>query len=99
MGMHGCHFLVVFDINEDLKFAKIVIFEEGNITATGTYMFRHFWRSMCVITSNFGTMFSIDLFCCIRLYATVPLLLYCVQGAPILTDLALFSRLSSEDLT
>ena len=54
---------------------------------------------MCGITSNFATMFSIDLFCCIRLCATVPLLLYCVQGSPILTDLALFSRLSSDDLT
>ena len=26
MGMHDCRFLVVFDINEDLKFAKICIF-------------------------------------------------------------------------
>ena len=39
MGIHDCPFLVVFDINEDLKFAKICFFEEGNITATGTYMF------------------------------------------------------------
>ena len=41
MGMHDCPFLVVFDINEDLKFAKICFFEEGNITSTGTYMFSH----------------------------------------------------------
>ena len=80
VGMHDCRFLVVFDINEDLKFAKISFFEEGNITATGTYMFCNVLTNMCGITSNFATMFSIDLFCCIRLYATVPLLLYCVQG-------------------
>ena len=66
MGMHDCRFLVVFDINEDLKFAKLSFFEEGNITATGTYMICHFWTKMCGITSNFATMFSIDLFCCIR---------------------------------
>ena len=42
MGMHDCPFLVVFDINEVLKFAKISFFEEGNITSTGTYMFCHF---------------------------------------------------------
>ena len=41
MDMHDCPFLVVFDINEDLKFAKIRFLEEGNITATGTYMFCH----------------------------------------------------------
>ena len=46
MGMHDCRFLVVFDINEDLKFAKICFFEEGNITATGTYMFCHFWTNI-----------------------------------------------------
>ena len=39
MDMHDCPFLVVFDINADLKFAKIRFLEEGNITATGTYMF------------------------------------------------------------
>ena len=99
MGMHDCRFLVVFDINKDLKFAKIRFFEERNITATGTYMIYHFWTNTCGITSNFATMFSIDLFCCIRLCATVPLLLYCVLGSPILTDLALFSRLTSDDLT
>ena len=66
MGMHDCRFLVVFDINEDLKFAKLSFFEEGNITATGMYMIYHFWTNMCGITSNFATMFSIDLFCCIR---------------------------------
>ena len=80
VGMHDCHFLVVFDIYEDFKFAKISFFEEGNITAPWTYMCCHFWTNMCGITSNFATMFSIDLFCCIRLYATVPLSLYCVQG-------------------
>ena len=80
MGMYDCRLLVVFDMNEDLKFAKNVLYEKGNITATGTYMFSHFWTDMCVITSNFTTMFSIEFFCCIRLYATVPLLHYCVQG-------------------
>ena len=29
MDMHDCPFLVVFDINEDLKFAKIRFLEEG----------------------------------------------------------------------
>ena len=29
---------VVFDINEDLKFAKIRFLEEGNITATALYV-------------------------------------------------------------
>ena len=43
MDMHDCPFLVVFDINEDLKYAKIRFLEEGNITATGTYMFLSFW--------------------------------------------------------
>ena len=81
MGMHDCRFLVVFDINEDLKFAKISFFEEGNITATGTYMFCNFWRNMCGITSNFATMFSIDLFCCIRLCAISALVaLLCTGG-------------------
>ena len=100
MGMHDCRFLVVFDINEDLKLRQNLHFSRRAISQllerTCIY---HFWTNMCGITSNFATMFSIDLFCCIRLCATVPLLLYCVQGSPILTDLALFSRLSSEDLT
>ena len=43
MDMHDCPFLVVFDIYEDLTFAKIKFLEEGNITATGTYMFLSFW--------------------------------------------------------
>ena len=80
MDMHDCPFLVVFDINDYLKFAKIMFLEEGNITATGTYMFCHFGTNICVITSNLATIFLIDYFCYISLYVTVPLLLYCVQG-------------------
>ena len=62
MGMHDCRFLVVFDINKDLKFAKIRFFEERNITATGTYMIYHFWTNTCGITSNFATMFQLIFF-------------------------------------
>ena len=43
MDMHDCLFLVIFDINEDLKFGKIRFLEEGNITATGTYIVLSFW--------------------------------------------------------
>ena len=43
MDMHDCPFLVVFDINEDLKFAKIRFLEEGNITATGYVHVLSFW--------------------------------------------------------
>ena len=82
MDMHDCSFLVVFDINEDLKFAQIRFLEEGNITATGTYMFCHFGTNICGITSNLATIFLIDYFCSINVVnAKVPLLLYCVQGA------------------
>ena len=81
MDMHDCPFHVVFDINEDLKFAKIGFLEEGNITATGTYMCCHFGTNICEITSNLAIIFVIDYFCSISFYAAVPLLLYCVQGA------------------
>ena len=47
MDMHDCPFLVVFDINEDLKFAKFRFLEEGNITDTGTYMFCQFGTNIC----------------------------------------------------
>ena len=67
MDMHDCPFLVVFDINEDLKFAKIRFLEEGNITATGTFMFCHFGTTICEITSNLATIFLIDYFCSISL--------------------------------
>ena len=81
MDMHDCPFLVVFDINEDLTFAKIKFLEEGNITATGTYMFLSFWDKYLWNYSNLATIFLIAYFCSISLNATVPLLLYCVQGA------------------
>ena len=78
--MHDCPFLVIFDINEDLKFAKIRFLEEGNITATGTYMFCHFGTNICAnCKQSCNYLFNCD-FCSISLYATVPLLLYCVQG-------------------
>ena len=73
-------FLVVFDINGNLKIAKIRFLEEGNIAATGTYMFCNFGTNICGITCNLATIFLIDYFCYISFYATVPLLLYCVQG-------------------
>ena len=81
MDMHECPFLVVFDINEDFTFAKIKFLEEGNITATGTYMFCNFGTNIFGITSNLATIFLIDYFCSISLNAKEPLLLYCVQGA------------------
>ena len=81
MDMHDCPFLVVFDINEHLKFAKTRFLEEGNITATGTYIFCHVVTNICGITSNLATIFLIDYFCSISFYATVTLLLYCVHGA------------------
>ena len=62
MGMHDCPFLVVFNINEVLKFAKICFFEDENITSTGMYMFSHLGRNICGITSNLATMFLIDYF-------------------------------------
>ena len=88
--MHGVPFLAVFDMNESLKFAKSCIFEEGNITATGTYMLYHFWTNISGITSNLVTMLLIDQFCCIT-YAVVPwLLLLCTGGSPRLSGIALF---------
>ena len=62
MDMHDCPFLVVFDINEDLKFAKIMFLEEGNHTATCTYVFCNFGTNICGITSNLTTIFLIVIF-------------------------------------
>ena len=90
MGMHDCPFLVVFDINEVLKFAKICFFEEGNITSTGTYMFSHLGRNICGITSNLATMFLIDYFCCISFMLQCPCCFIVYRGSPILSELALF---------
>ena len=80
MDMHDCPFLVVFDIHEDLKFAKIRFHEEGNVTATDTYMFCDFGTNICGITSNLATIFLIDYFCSISLYATVPLVALLCTG-------------------
>ena len=80
MGMHDRPFLVVFDINEDLKFTKNYLFRGGEYHSYWNVHVLSFLTNLCGITSNFAMMFSIDLFCCIRLCATVPLLLYCVQG-------------------
>ena len=62
MDMHDCPFLFVFDINEDMKFAKIRFLEEWNITATGTYTFCDFRTNICGITSNLATIFLIVIF-------------------------------------